>query len=183
MTYPDYTILEHSILNLKRFGQNSSFMFDPREHLTINRASINELVADVTISALSLNTWYSSITTHGSQYKNVCGFVHPVNFSAPYAPCLGLTLVFIVLGLNALRPDGVAATDGGFLQIMMTTRVNTVMSRKAREGSLGGRENVPQALKDLKARFGELVGESEAEGEKRNGFGTVGETVGLKRER
>lgn len=52
---PDVTMLEDSVLNAKRFGQNESYIFDPRNSLNITEASINELLANISISALSLN--------------------------------------------------------------------------------------------------------------------------------
>lgn len=101
----------------------------------------------------------------------------------PYGLSLGLTLLSIVFGLNALRLNGISATDGGFLQIMMTTTGDTEMSRKVQAGSLGGSGNAPKELLELKVRFGELVcGEGTASG-KKYGFGTTEETEVLLRRR
>ena len=176
-------MLQDTTLNIHRFGQNGSYKFDPRQSLNITEASINALLANVTISALSLNTWYGSVNVTNSQYQNVYRFSHPLNLLLPYGLCLGLTLVFIGLGLNALRLNGAAATDGGFLQIMMTTTGDTSMRRAVRSGSTGGKENAPQALLDMKVRFGELINEGEAAGARSYGFGTMEETRALERRR
>ena len=67
------------------------------------------------------------------------------------------TLPIIVLGILALRHNGVSAIDGGFLQVLMTTATGrTKMEVAAAQGCLGSHENVPEALKKLKVRFGEL---------------------------
>ncbi|KAH7074435.1 hypothetical protein BKA63DRAFT_595919 [Paraphoma chrysanthemicola] len=176
-----YNILQDTVLNIDRFGSNISYGFDPRKSLSITEASINALLANVSFSALSLNTWYGNVAVNDTNFRNVYRFSNPLNFFLPYGLCLCLTLIFIAFGLNALRLNGTEATDGGFLQVMMTTTGNTSMSREVKGGSLGGRSNAPQALLDLKVRFGELINERDATSAKRYGFGTEEETVRLRR--
>ena len=69
-----------------------------------------------------------------------------------------MTLPFIVLGVWALRANGVPATDSGFLQILMTTRGSPIVDHLAAGGCLGGDHNVPGDLRELPVQFGELVG-------------------------
>jgi hypothetical protein len=74
------------------------------------------------------------------------------------------------------------AADGGFLQIMAATRGNTAMERLALQENLTAVENMSVELKALKVRYGELIGEDVLgiEG-RRIGFGTVEETVSLRK--
>lgn len=178
----DYTYLEDTVLNTKRFTRAEAIAFDPRPSFNITEASLNEVLANVTISALSLNMWYGDVTVQDKQSRNVYRFDHTLNFFLPYGLCLGLTAIFIMLGLNALRMNGISATDGGFLQIMMTTRGETMMSREVGQGSLGGSRNAPKELLDMKIRFGEILDGSETTGIKRYGFGTIEETASLRRQ-
>jgi len=54
--------------------------------------------------------------------------------------------------------NGVSAIDGGFLQILMTAATGqTEIEIAASKGCLGGYENIPDELKHLRVRFGELV--------------------------
>lgn len=69
-----------------------------------------------------------------------------------------MTLPFIVLGVWALRANGVPATDSGFLQILMTTCGSPIVDHLAAGGCLGGDHNVPGDLRELPVQFGELVG-------------------------
>ncbi|KAJ4982633.1 hypothetical protein SVAN01_11870 [Stagonosporopsis vannaccii] len=133
-----YTTLQDSVFNTVRFGRNSSFRFDPHSVLNITEASINSLIANVTISALSLNTWYGDLNVSDSTSQSVYRFSHPINLFVPYALCPGLSLIVIALGLSALRLNGVSATDGVFLQVMMTTSRKTKMHQAAKQGSVGG---------------------------------------------
>jgi hypothetical protein len=166
-----------------RFGPNASYSFDPRDSLNITEASINELLANVSISALSLNKWYGNVNVTDRVSRNVYRFSHPLSLLLPYGLCLGFTLLSIVLGLNALRLNGISATDGGFLQIMMTTTGDTEMSRSVQGGSLGGSGNAPKELLELKVRFGKLVDQEGAASTGRYGFGTADETELLLRRR
>ncbi|KAJ8115503.1 hypothetical protein OPT61_g2868 [Boeremia exigua] len=170
----NYTTLQDSVFNLVRFGRNSSFRFDPHSVLNITEASINGLLANVTISALSLNTWYGDLNVSDSTSQSVYRFSHPVNLFVPYALCLGLSLIVIALGLSALRLNGVSATDGGFLQVMMTTSRKTKMHQAVKQGSVGGSRNAPKELLDLNVRFGELIHEGETPLAAKYGFAEPG---------
>lgn len=179
----EYTLLQDSILNTDRYSGVSRNPWDPRDFLNITEESLNALLINVTISALSLNTWFDSVNVTDTRFRNVYRFSNPLNFFLPYGLCLGLTVLCIGLGLVALNSNGTSATDGGFLQIMMTTRGDTTMSRCVEGASLGGKENAPQALLNLKVRFGELIRENKTTSTRKYGFGTMEETVVLKKTR
>lgn len=92
---------------------------------------------------------------------------------------------FILLGLWALRHNGVSAIDGGFIQLVTTTTGSKALNREAAAGSLGGQENIPEGLQNLKIRFGELRNKTKYElggrgGEfRRAGFGIEDEIAPL----
>jgi hypothetical protein len=92
-----------------------------------------------------------------------------------------LVLPFIVLGLYSLYANGVSATDGGFLQLLTTTRGSKVIYKAARGGCLGGDENIPEELKKIRVRFGELINENSGSESRIAGFGTEGEVVTLRK--
>lgn len=77
--------------------------------------------------------------------------------------------------------NGVSAMDGGFMQIIMTSTGSAVLDRAAAGGCLGGEENVPQELKNLKIRFGEIIDREEPGRIKRAGFGVEAEITPLNR--
>jgi hypothetical protein len=170
--------LEDSIFNKRRFepGPSGVNEFDPRASLDMTEDTINEFLANVTISALSLNTWFANVTVTNTGFRNVYRFSFPVNLVVPYATCLAAALVFVLIGLNALRLNGVPATDGGFLQILMTTTGDTVLNRAAAEASRTTNQASKELL-DLKVRYANL-NEGSASGV---GFGTVEETTALER--
>ncbi len=66
------------------------------------------------------------------------------------------------------------------MQIITTSTGSAVLDRAAAGGCLGGNESVPQELKDLEIRFGEIVGRDDAP-VKRAGFGIESETTLLKK--
>ncbi|KAF3039746.1 hypothetical protein E8E12_006952 [Didymella heteroderae] len=124
----------------------------------MSEAILNEALANITISALSLNLWHDFIEGKDTRVYNVYHFQRHLNFFLPYGLCLLCALPIVVLGILALRHNGVSAIDGGFLQVLMTTATGqTKMEVAAADGCLGGHENVPDTLKKLRVRFGELI--------------------------
>jgi hypothetical protein len=119
---------------------------------------LNELLANITISALSLNRYHDMVEGNVSHLYNVYRFERRLNLFLPYGLCLLVSILILVVGLLALRDNGTSAIDGGFLQILMTAATGeTEIERAARGGDLGGEENVPERLKRLKVRFGEFL--------------------------
>jgi hypothetical protein len=84
----------------------------------------------------------------------------PVNILLPYFLTLVLAFVLLLVGLWALWTNGVSATDGGFLQVLMTTRSSEALGRAASCGCLGGGENIPQGIRSMEIMFGEFIGKS-----------------------
>jgi len=128
-----------------------------RYNLTITEARLNEVLANITFAALSLNTWRDTVKGTEDRIFNAYNFEHRTNFFLPYGLCLLFTVPAIVIGLLALQQNNTTAIDGGFLQILMTTTGRTKLEEIASEGCLGGQENVPPELEKLKVRFGELI--------------------------
>ncbi|KAF2819631.1 hypothetical protein CC86DRAFT_430414, partial [Ophiobolus disseminans] len=124
--------------------------------INLNESLLNEALANITISALTLNTYYGLVRGSSSRVFNVYHFEKRLSFYLPYGLSLLFALPILVLGLLALRYNGVAAIDGGFVQILMTTTGRTELEEAAIKGCLGGEENIPKELKKLKVRFGEM---------------------------
>ena len=63
--------------------------------------------------------------------------------------------------------------DGGFFQILTTTSVSKTFNEVASAAVLGGAENVARKLKELKIRFGQIVGDEKGQSEeaRKVGFG------------
>jgi hypothetical protein len=102
-----------------------------------------------------------------------------LNLIIPYFLSLLLALPLLAIGGLALRHNGVSAIDGGFTQLITTSTGSATLQRLAAGCCLGGEKDVTEALKELKIRFGELVGEEKRGVVKRAGFGTEEETVPL----
>jgi hypothetical protein len=196
------TLLHGSIFDTHRFNPENSTEFtnlyqteyrypkdpfDPRT-LTINENLLNSLLSNITISTLSLGVEYAMVPVTITNFRNTYVFSNLLNFFLPYALCLSGALLYVVIGIMALITNGVPAKDGGFLQIMMSTRGRTQMEEMVLKEDVVGSGVVSKELLDRKVRFGELV-EVESE-ENRNllktsgrlmGFGTVDETLPLRR--
>jgi hypothetical protein len=76
----------------------------------------------------------------------------------------------------SLFQNGIPAADGGFLQVMMATRGDTQMERLVLKNGSMAADDMLKKLGSLKVRYGELVSQ-----EGTMGFGTVDETLALKR--
>ncbi|KAF2750250.1 hypothetical protein M011DRAFT_465029 [Sporormia fimetaria CBS 119925] len=173
-----------------KFAQQQASILNitkPQGGVNISEDSLNELLFNITISALTLNTWSDKVEVTHTEYVLVYQFIAGLHFIIPYALCLALALVFVAMSLTVLHLNGVPASDG-FLQVFMTTRGNTSMSRAVGKGCIGGRHNAPEELLSMKVRFGELDESASSQRElskteliRRVGFGSVEETVPLKR--
>lgn len=129
----------------------------------------------------AFGTWTTNANATKINTITVYNFSSPLNLILPYFVSLFIALPFLALGLWALWRNGVSAIDSSFLQILMTTTGSAVLDRTAAGGCLGGDESVPQELKDLKIRFGEIVDRKEDGRVKRAGFGVDEEVTTLKR--
>jgi hypothetical protein len=119
-----------------------------------------------------------------TRYRSTYSFVNPFNLILPYSICLAVAALFAAIAIWSLWHNGTPAADGGFLQIIMATRGNTEMERLVLQERLLAIDNISEELRNLKIRYGELVGEDVlGDKERRSGFGTVEETVSLKKRR
>ncbi|KAJ8117316.1 hypothetical protein OPT61_g1458 [Boeremia exigua] len=120
-----------------------------------------ELLINTTISMLSLNLNIDTVNGTTTRTFNMYRFRDKLAFFLPYSLSLGLAIPIIVLGLAAFYTtnDRTSAITGGFLQLFMTTTGNTQLHELLTESAtMGGRENVTDALREAEITFGELVG-------------------------
>ncbi|KAH7131814.1 hypothetical protein B0J11DRAFT_480593 [Dendryphion nanum] len=171
-----------SIVPIKNRNYSRSAIFDPRQ-LNFTQHLLNELLFNVTISALSLKTWQDRVLVRKDEYKNIYKFSHPQNLIIPYAVCMSLGIFFVAVGMFSMWKNRISTVDGGFLQIMLATRGNTEMERLAlREGN-SSPELISKEMKNLKLRYGELVIERGSNAPRRFGLGTEEETISLRKRR
>jgi hypothetical protein len=130
---------------------------------------------------LSFGTWNTTANATIHNIINVYSFSRPLNLILPYFVSLLLAVPFILLGGFALHINGVSATDGGFMQIIATSTGSAILDRAAAGGCLGGDESIPQELKDLEIRFGEIIDREEPGRIKRAAFGIESEITALKK--
>ncbi|KAF4630432.1 hypothetical protein G7Y89_g7699 [Cudoniella acicularis] len=81
---------------------------------------------------------------------NTSSLSWPFNLLLPYYISLLVALPILLLGTFILHQNGVSAMDGSFIQFLTTTSGSSTIHRIAATGNLGGPQNVPQELKDLK---------------------------------
>jgi hypothetical protein len=153
-----------SAFNKDRTSVDDLNRVDPQD-FEITESLLNEGLANITISALSLNTHYEVVNGSSMRVFNVYHFTNRLSFYLPYGLSLLTVVPVIALGFLALHHNGVTAIDGGFVQLLMTTTGRTELEDAAGQGCLGGEENVPKALKKMKVRFGEMITENSVERE------------------
>jgi hypothetical protein len=108
-------------------SSDDDFKKNENRNLNITESSLNELLTNITISLLTLRMWTQPVTVNSTEYRNMYHFSRPLNLILPYSLCLGIGLVIVTLGLLSMWQNGVPATDGGFVQVMMATRRRTEM--------------------------------------------------------
>lgn len=170
-----------------RFNKiGNTFFFaeeDQGPELSITKELLQEALFNITLSTIfSTNLGSQTTTVATTVFQNVYFFSEKPQFFIPYFGTLVITLPFLILGLLALRWNGVSAAEG-FIQILTTTTGSKALDKASAGGCLGGEENVPKELKELRVRFGELVGITEDEKRviRRAGFGIEDEIVPLQK--
>jgi hypothetical protein len=148
--------------------------------LNVTEASLNEILTNITISLMTLDLWTDDVNVTTTAYRNTYDFSLKINLILPYALCLAFGLLVVGLGLGSLWHNGAPASDG-FMQVMMATRGRTEMERLVLKENLVGSEKASQELMDLKVRYGELVSVDAMKEDRIWGFGTVEETVSIRK--
>ena len=122
----EYTLLQDSILNTDRYSGVSRNPWDPRDFLNITEESLNALLINVTISALSLNTWFESVNvtdTPPELNDRVCGpkvvgptfdtHNHVGKPTRPIESGPGSGMMPIATGANVIESRNCAANTAG----------------------------------------------------------------------
>ncbi|KAH9872612.1 hypothetical protein J1614_005005 [Plenodomus biglobosus] len=177
--------LKGTVFHTARFQRNSpGFLYDPRTDLDITEDLLNSVLTNITLSAITLGTWWDMVPVTTTRYRSTYSFANPFNLILPYSICLTAATIFVAISIWSLWQNGIPAADGGFLQIMIATRGNTAMERLVLQERPIGIDNISDELKSLKVRYGELATE-EAPGieGRRLGFGTAEETLSLRKRR
>lgn len=176
-------LLKGTVFHTTRFDRYETVAdFDPRQSLNTTEAMLNEVLANITISAISLGTWWDMVPVTSTRYRSTYLLSNPLNIILPYSICLAAATVFTAIGMWSLWRNRAPAVDGGFLQIMMAAVGDTEMSRVLLEERLAAIDDMTDELRSLKIRYGELVNANMlGAGGKRFGFGTVDETKSLRK--
>jgi len=179
-TSKNYTIIDTTRFNIN-FGH---FKASEPANMAFNITQdvLNDHLFNLTVSMMeSFGTW--STAANATVYKtiNVYNFSQPLSLLIPYFLTLALSIPFLILGGVALFKNGVSAMDSSFMQIIATSTGSATLDRAAAGGCLGGDESVAQELKDLKIRYGEIIGRESSGLVKRAGFGVEDEVTELRK--
>lgn len=142
---------------------------------------MEELLRNVTISTMSLRNTTMQTEVQQTIFYNTYHFEGWQVMLLAYGISLGLSLVFIAIGVVALFRNGEAAEVGGFLQLLRSTtgddlKINRLAKQCTESDDVGCDKQALKELKDLRVRFGGLA----RPGTKpRMAFGTEDELVPL----
>lgn len=146
----------------------------------ITEESMQHLLQNIVISMLTLNQSNTLANVTVSENVNVFSFSNPARLIVPYFLSACISLAFIISGGHALLSNGISASTGGVFQTLCTTRGSDRLGDLAAKGCLGGRENVPEDLKNLKVMFGVFKNSDHSSSTKpMAGLGTVDEVIPL----
>ncbi|KAI8932386.1 hypothetical protein NX059_010573 [Plenodomus lindquistii] len=149
-------------------------------YFNLNPYIVEDLMRNVSISIFNDATNLTETMVTVTIYQDGYVFRNKARLIAAYAGSLVVCLIFIALGFGALLQNGVAATSGGFMQILCTTtHLDGKLNQHARKACLGGAIGHPEDLSNLEVRFGVVT--DNATDKKYAAFGTVEETEVLKK--
>lgn len=144
-------------------------------------STMEELLTNVTISTLTMRNTTAPAEVSQTIFFNTYSFAGWRVMAISYGLPVGLSMVFVALGLVALFRNGEAAESGGLLQLLCTTtgeelRINRLARRCAAGTGAGYDKEAAEELKALRVRFGALGGDAKV----RMGFGTEEELTPLR---
>ncbi|CAN9448717.1 unnamed protein product [Alternaria alternata] len=181
LSYRGDPYLRGSVFHKSRYNEHEGL--DPRHAFNLAEDMLNGVLANITMSAISLGTWWDMVPVTSTRYSSTYTLSNPLNLVLPYSICLAAASVFVIISIWSLWRNRAPAADGGFLQIMLATVGNTEMSRIMLEEGVATIDDMSDELKSSKIRYGELVYEDKLGKQgKRYGFGTAGEVISLARE-
>lgn len=169
-TVETYSIVNGTTLPFTPIFQNSSDPADLKECSFNNitaRATpelLNEMLGNITLSLIpTLNLWQGTpvcLTVVESSSAYI--FSGEKRLTLPYVLSLLSSLPFVVLGLLALKDNGVSAQEHSFLQLLCTTRGSDAIDHRVREACYGGDrdKDMPESLMRLRLMFGKFKTES-----------------------
>ncbi|KAE9372515.1 hypothetical protein N431DRAFT_457224 [Stipitochalara longipes BDJ] len=147
----------------------------PEANFNITANIMQNILQNLVVSLLTIPNTEVSTEVNGVTYTQQYIFTPRRTLIVPYTTALGVSLIFLLLGLNALRRNGVSASSGGFIQILRTTQGSRTLGEVASKASTGGTENIPAELEKLEIMFGKLKGKDGSFA----GFGVQGEVTSL----
>jgi hypothetical protein len=164
------------VSDTRRNVQIDNYTRSPAEgpQFILSQDVLNDALFNLTMSAAyQLGYWNTTVPVLVNNIQQQYSFESPKTGIVPYLLCLVISIPFLLLGLLTLRQNGVSTANGDFNQILMTTTTtgSKALEEAAAGGCLGGDEDVPEKLKEMKIRFGGLhrIDESPV---RRAGFGT-----------
>ena len=141
-------------------------------------ARIEAMMKNVSVSFMNYEEDEVETSISFFEYYPAYVFQNPPRLIGAYAGALGVSLLFILIGMLALYQNDSPASSGGFLQIMCTTTYGDgIMNQLAKAASAGNDKGAAKDLADLKVRLGTVSGRSPEE--RYVAFGTVEETETL----
>ena len=159
----------------------------PSTEIKISPEILNDALFNMTIAFANsaYNRWNQTVSATTATYPLTYVFSRPLNLILTYFVPLALSLPVLVYSIFVLYArNHVSAMTDSFTQILMTTGGSKTITEMAAGGSLGGKNNVPQNLKDLKIRYGDVTfanGMDDMTEVRRAGFGVEGEVTPLRR--
>ncbi|KAF2642206.1 hypothetical protein P280DRAFT_296628 [Massarina eburnea CBS 473.64] len=100
---------------------NTTAMDYTHIYFTLSPSILEDLMKNVTISTLNDATSSTTTSVTSTIYLTAYVFKNPYRLIAAYAAALAVCLPFIAFGFAAMLHNGVAASSGGFFQILCTT--------------------------------------------------------------
>ncbi|KAF2668702.1 hypothetical protein BT63DRAFT_456342 [Microthyrium microscopicum] len=183
----DFKAPNGTVLSLYQIQPDTLVMEPPKldvqlPDLDVSPQTLNEALANFTFNMMfQRNQWKTNVLANVTTTINIYSFGKGMNLLLPYFLALAVAVPFLILGTISLYKNEVSAVDGGFLQTIMTTTKSQKLHDAAAGGCLGGLENVPQELLNLKVKFGELTSVRSDNGVRRAGLSTEDEIIPLDR--
>lgn len=187
-TWIDLASRSRPLITDSKFNKYLNFSPDPQDSslpiaFTMTQDLLNEFLFNVTLSIITnYGYWNTTVNVTTTTFINLYSFSSPTSLILPYFLGLAVALPFVALGLWALHSNGVPASDGGFIQLIMMMK-SAKLESEASAGCLGGGHNIPEKLRNLEIIFGELIEKDNYQGEvvRRAGFGTEEEITPLRK--
>jgi hypothetical protein len=95
------SLLKDNVFHTARFDRIDPLggEYDPKVALSLAEALLNDVLTNITLSTISLGTWWDMVRVTTTRYRSTYSFANPLSLVLPYSICLTASALFAAIAI------------------------------------------------------------------------------------